>query len=74
VADVHECWQRAGDESLYTLECCCWRVGVSVEEKGIAWMLGCQFSRKGQYIVMIWRMWFRWVRGEKVESERIDDE
>jgi hypothetical protein len=23
---------------------------------------------------MVWRMRFRWVRGEEVESERVDDE
>jgi hypothetical protein len=41
---------------------------VSVEEEGVAGLIGGQLSRKGQYIVMVWRMRFRWVRGEKVES------
>lgn len=47
---------------------------MSVEEEGIARLIGGQLSRKGQYIVMVWRMRFRWMRGEKVESERVDDE
>jgi hypothetical protein len=47
---------------------------VSVEEEGVARLIGGQLSRKGQYIVMVRRMRFRWVRGEKVESERVDDE
>jgi hypothetical protein len=54
VADVYECWKRAGDEGLYTLECHCWRVGMRVEEEGVAWLLCGQFSGKGQYIVMVW--------------------
>lgn len=74
VPDVYECWKRASDERLYTLESYCWGVGVSVEEERIAWLLGCQFSRNGQYIVMVRRMRFGWVRGEKVEAERVDDE
>ena len=47
---------------------------MSVEDEGVAWLIGGQLSRKGQYIVMVWRMRFGWVRGEKVESERVDDE
>jgi hypothetical protein len=47
---------------------------VSVEEEGVAWPMGGQLSRKGQYIVMVRGMRFRWVRGEKVESEGVDDE
>ena len=74
MADVHECWKRAGDEGFYALECCCWGVGVSIEEERVAWLFGCQFSRKGQYIMVIWGMRFRGVRREEVEAERVDDE
>ena len=74
MADVYERWQRAGDEGLYTLKSCRWGIGVSVEEEGVARLIGGQLSRKGQHIVMVWRMGFGWMRGEKVESERVDDE
>jgi hypothetical protein len=47
---------------------------VSIEKEGFAWLIGGQFSRKGQYIMVVWRVWFRWVRGDKVESEGVDNE
>jgi hypothetical protein len=47
---------------------------VSIEKEGVARLIGGQFSRKGQYIVVVWRMRFRWVRGDKVESEGVDNE
>lgn len=74
MTDVYECWKRAGDERFYTLERYCWGISVRVEEERVAWLFGCKFSRNGQYIVMVRRMRFRWVRGEKVEAERVDDE
>ena len=73
-ANIHECWERAGDESLDTLQCCCGGIGISVEEEGVAWLLGRKFPWKGQDIVMVGRMRFGWVRGEKVEAKRVDDE
>ena len=47
---------------------------MSVEEEGVARLISGQLSRKGQHIVMVRRMRFGWVRGEKVESESVDDE
>jgi hypothetical protein len=47
---------------------------VSVKEERVARVLGSEFPREGQDIVVIGRMRLRWMRGDKVETERIDDE
>jgi hypothetical protein len=47
---------------------------VSPEER-VAWPLGSEFSRTGHEIkIVVGRMWLRWVQGQKIEAERIDDE
>jgi len=46
---------------------------MSIEEERVAWLLGSEFSRKGQHIVMVGRTGLRRVRGEKIKVERIDD-
>ena len=74
ITNIHERRQRAGDERLDTLQCCCRGICVSIEEERVARLLGGESSRKGQDIVMVGGMGLRWVRGEKVEAEGIDEE
>jgi len=74
ITNIHERRQRAGNERLDTLQCCRRGIGVSIEEERVARLLGSEFSRKGQDVVMVGGMRLRWVRGEKIEAEGIDDE
>jgi hypothetical protein len=74
VTHVYERRERASDETLDALESRCWRVSISVEEKRVVWLVGGEFARKGQDIVVVIRMRFWGMWREKVESEGIDDE
>jgi hypothetical protein len=47
---------------------------VSVEEERVARVLGSEFSREGQDIVVVGGMRLGWMRGDEVEAERIDEE
>jgi len=47
---------------------------VSVEKEGIAQLLGGELSRKAQGVVMVGGMRLGWMRGKKIEAERIDND
>ena len=40
---------------------------MCIKEKGVVWLIGSEVSKKGL-------TWLQWVRGEKIEAERIDGE
>jgi len=74
VSDVYERREGARDDALDALERHCRGVSVSIEEEGVARVLGGEFAWEGKDVVVVGRVGLGRMRGEKVEAEGVDDE